>query len=86
MSGHPGSNSRPPTLKGGPPGNESQCRLEVYNVLGQVIYSKDYGVLNKGSNIIIVGDNIWSNQASGIYYYKIISDNSIVSKKMLLLK
>ncbi len=60
------------------------AKLEIYNLKGQKI--KQYSIFNNQSSIVWNGTNE-NNQpvSSGIYFYKLNIENSLV-KKMLLLK
>jgi len=64
--------------------DNTRATLTVYNVLGQKVASLFDGVAQAGQlyNITFNGDNF----ASGIYYYKLQSDNHTQIKKMLLMK
>ncbi|MBD3332067.1 T9SS type A sorting domain-containing protein [candidate division GN15 bacterium] len=60
----------------------SQYTLSIYNVTGQKVHEvSDMG--NAGQNSVV-----WdaSGQASGVYFYKLESDNFSATKKMMLLK
>jgi len=64
--------------------DNTRATLTVYNVLGQKVASLFDGVAQAGQlyNITFNGDNF----ASGIYYYKLQSNNNTQIKKMLLMK
>jgi hypothetical protein len=57
--------------------------LSVYNVLGQKVATLVSGNLNAGSHQINFNA---SNLSSGVYFYRLESDNNTSIKKMMLLK
>lgn len=61
----------------------SEVRLEVYNILGQVVETLYEGRLSAG-----VHSYTWdgSTAASGVYLYRLTAGDYIESKKMMLLK
>ncbi|MBT4575627.1 MAG: T9SS type A sorting domain-containing protein [Candidatus Cloacimonetes bacterium] len=61
--------------------NEQEVgKLSIYNIKGQLIESQQF---NLGEH-----SYQWdaSNQASGVYLYKLETENTTVNRKMLLLK
>ncbi len=61
----------------------SHVTLEIYNVLGQRVTVLADGSYNAGQHTVT-----WdaSNQASGIYFYRLTTPDYVATKKMLLLK
>jgi PKD repeat protein len=61
----------------------SQVKLEIFNIMGQRVAMLGDGYYEAGCYSVT-----WdaSEQASGIYFYRISTDNFIESKKMILLK
>lgn len=68
--------------------SQSYTLLEVYNILGEKIVTLVNEELAKGSyNIRWNGKNNYGKSvASGIYIYRLITTNYVMSKKMVLLK
>ncbi len=60
----------------------------VYNALGQKIRTLAQGIHNRGSHTIVWDgrDSQGRNVSSGVYYYRLIADNFIITKKMILLR
>lgn len=58
-------------------------RLEIYDIMGREISTMVYGRQPAGNNFVT-----WdaSDRPSGIYFYKLISGDLALSKKMILLK
>jgi len=68
--------------------NPGNVVLEIYNALGQRVRSLSDGYFEAGYHSII-WDGRSDNGAevgSGIYYYRLISGDYRISKKMLLVK
>lgn len=63
--------------------SKSVVRLEVYNALGQRIENRNLGVLAAG---VYQEEFNAERLSSGVYFYRIVTDNAAVSRKMLLLK
>ena len=61
----------------------SAVMLEVYNVLGQVVESRDLGVLPADDHSV---EYDASDQASGVYFYRLTTESGSQSRKMVLLK
>jgi len=55
--------------------------IDIYNILGQKVYTLYNGYLEKGNNKFIFNAN---NFASGIYFVKFIGDNINLTYKLLL--
>ena len=61
--------------------NPKNAKIVIYNLTGQMV--KQYSIFENQSSII------WNaeNQASGVYFYKLLIDNEIIAtQKMILLK
>ncbi|RKX20784.1 MAG: hypothetical protein DRP35_05490, partial [Candidatus Zixiibacteriota bacterium] len=61
----------------------SIVNIRIYNILGQEVENINLGNISAGYHQI---DYDGTNNASGIYFYKISSDFGKISKKMILLK
>jgi hypothetical protein len=61
----------------------SRVRLDVYDVLGRVVESRDLGLLSAGEGQIEFDG---SDLASGVYFYRLSSETSAKTRKMILLK
>lgn len=61
--------------------------FQVFNVLGQVVYTKNLGYLTKGINSFIYNaiNNSGESLSSGIYIYSIIADKSRQFKKFIII-
>ncbi|MCP4634301.1 MAG: T9SS type A sorting domain-containing protein [candidate division Zixibacteria bacterium] len=61
----------------------SHIKLEVYNLMGQVVETLIDGIQPAGINVIR-----WNAEAnsSGIYFYKLSVDDKTITKRMTLLK
>lgn len=62
---------------------ESQVKLDIYNILGQKVMNVIDEVKKAGTYEVKIN---MRNYSSGVYFYRIITDNNIESKKMLFLK
>jgi FlgD Ig-like domain/FG-GAP repeat len=65
-----------------------EIELNIYNLLGQKIRTLYSGMQTGGTHIVYWDGLNDSGQdvASGIYFYKLTSNNEVISKKMILLK
>jgi hypothetical protein len=61
----------------------SSARLEVYDILGRMVESRDLGWLPAGEGRL---DFDGSGLASGVYFYRLSTDTAALTKKMILLK
>lgn len=61
----------------------SPIDIEIYNILGQVIYSKRLNSINSNGNFTWVPDY---RVGSGVYFYRLISADESRTGKLLLLK
>jgi hypothetical protein len=57
--------------------------LEVYNVLGQLVHSEQYGVLPAGEHAVEFNAQ---NMSSGVYFYRVVTSETSRARKMILLK
>ncbi|MBI5868078.1 MAG: T9SS type A sorting domain-containing protein, partial [candidate division Zixibacteria bacterium] len=66
----------------------SRIRVTVYNVLGQVVKALADRVYPMGRHQLAWDgtDNVGRPAASGIYFYRVVTDESAESKKMVLLR
>ena len=62
---------------------QTTVRLEIYNVLGQQVDRQELGVRSAGDHLVEYDASLFS---SGVYFYRIVTDNAALSRKMLLLK
>ncbi len=65
---------------------KSRVNLKLYNILGEEIFTIVNKELNAGNYREIVDLNRLKGLASGVYFYRIIADNFVQTKKMILLK
>ena len=63
--------------------SRSAVQLEVFDILGRSVYSRDLGALPSGTHEF---EYDASNLASGVYLYRILTDRGSQAKKMMLLK
>ena len=65
-----------------------QAKIEVFNILGELVSTPFDGVANAGQNRVIWDgtDGDGKSVASGIYFYRLTADNFSETKKMTLLK
>jgi hypothetical protein len=61
----------------------STVRLDIFDALGRQIESRDLGYMSAGDYEV---DFEASALASGVYFYRLTSDQATMSRKMLLLK
>jgi len=61
----------------------SETRLEIFNILGRSVDTRNLGVLSGGPHEI---EYDASAQASGVYFYRVVTEHASESKKMILLK
>ena len=68
--------------------NNGFVNVSIYNVKGELVKTLFNGPQNKGKNSLIwnATNNENAPMAGGLYIYSIITENSIYSKKMMLLK
>jgi len=61
--------------------NETEyLSLEVYNLMGQMVYAKDAGQVNGSYEFILNADNL----NSGVYFYTVRAGETSVSRKMIV--
>lgn len=63
--------------------SSGKTTLTVYNMLGQIVQTLVDGFLNRGSYAVQFNG---SGLASGVYFYRLQTDNFIQTKKMMLIK
>jgi flagellar hook assembly protein FlgD len=68
--------------------SETHVNLAVYNVAGQKVRTLVDGLLPAGSHTITWDSTNERGEAvsGGIYFYRVIAADKLVTKKMLLLK
>jgi tetratricopeptide (TPR) repeat protein len=68
--------------------NDSTCKIEVFNIKGQKVYTLVNGVHAKGLHSVVWNgkDNQGRTVGSGVYFYKLTTPGKSMVKKMLLLK
>jgi M6 family metalloprotease-like protein len=68
--------------------NLHQADFSIYNIKGQKVYTLATGNIDKGSHSFVWNgkDTKTKSVASGIYFYKITSDEYTETKKMILLQ
>ncbi len=66
----------------------SQIKLEIYNLRGELTAVLAHGTYAAGAHIAVWDgrDKSGDAVASGIYFYRLLNDEEILSKKMLLIK
>ncbi len=62
---------------------KSSVRIEIVNINGQLVDVKNLGIMPVGTHQI---EYDASKLSSGVYFYRMTTDNGSVSKKMVLLK
>lgn len=65
---------------------DGDYKLEITNILGQMVWDEKYESLKSGEHQIVIDNYITQNLSSGVYFYRVISDVNIVTRKMMLLK
>ncbi|MCX8010046.1 MAG: T9SS type A sorting domain-containing protein, partial [Ignavibacteria bacterium] len=63
--------------------NDNQVKIIIYNLMGEIIRSFDLGLLEAGTHQFLFDSNEIS---SGVYFYKLILPNKILTNKMMILK
>jgi hypothetical protein len=63
--------------------SRSDVTLTVYNVLGQQVYRRDFGVLPSGDYDVEYNG---AGATSGVYFYRLMTDLGAQTRKMVLLK
>lgn len=61
----------------------SNVELSVYNLLGEIVQTLANGMMNAGEHKVVFEA---SNLSSGVYIYKLTTDNYFSTRKMVLLK
>ncbi|MCF7793892.1 MAG: T9SS type A sorting domain-containing protein [Candidatus Cloacimonetes bacterium] len=67
---------------------EQEIELEIYNMKGQLVRNLVQGQFTAGNHSITWDgkDDSGKSVSSGLYFYKLIATDQVISKKMLLLK
>ncbi len=63
--------------------SRSTARLEVFDLLGRQIHSRELGLLPSGDHSI---EYDASGMPSGIYFYRLVTETNSLTRKMILLK
>lgn len=63
--------------------SDSRVFLDIYNVKGESVYNSDLGMLKKGKNSVILN---FEKFESGAYFYRINSEEKMITGKLLYLK
>ncbi|MEP7145712.1 MAG: T9SS type A sorting domain-containing protein [bacterium] len=63
--------------------NQSNVSISVFDAMGKLITTMNNGLQTPGSHSVIFNA---ANLSSGVYYYKLVTDNFTDTKKMLLIK
>ena len=69
--------------------NINNTEILIYNIRGQLVDKLEIKNLKSGNNEVVWNGNNKSKQsvASGLYFYKLVSDGKTIdTKKMLLIK
>ncbi len=68
--------------------NSGDVKLSVYNIKGQLVKTLVEDHLDSGNHSIVWHgkDNNSTDVSSGVYFYRLISDTTSITKKMILLK
>ncbi|MDP2036589.1 MAG: T9SS type A sorting domain-containing protein, partial [Ignavibacteria bacterium] len=61
----------------------SEVELSVYNMLGEKVGNLLSGLMNAGEHKVNFDA---SNLSSGVYFYKLTTDNNVTIRKMILMK
>ncbi len=62
---------------------QSNVKIEIFNMLGQIVDQKYLEDLAPGYHFIQLKTKDWS---SGIYFYRVSAENKVITKKMVLVK
>jgi hypothetical protein len=67
---------------------DQQARIEIYNVLGKLVAVPFDGRATAGENVVEWNGMTSSGQkvSSGVYLYRLVTDNYVETRKMMLLK
>ncbi len=67
---------------------DSEVKLEIYNIKGQKVKTLKNGLLQAGNHKLVWdGKNSNSDQvASGLYFYRLVTDKKKLTRKMILMK
>ena len=66
----------------------SKMTLTIYNILGQKVINLIDKEMEAGEHLVVwEGKDSWGNDvANGIYFYKIVADSFVETRKMVLLR
>jgi hypothetical protein len=78
----------PTTVIGYQLSNDNIIKLKIYNTLGREVKTLVDSFQSAGENSVVWNgtDNSNNPVCSGVYFYSLISDASIVQKKMILMR
>lgn len=62
-------------------GNDSYVTMNVYSITGQVVLSKDYGLMVHGSHTLSINGAMLT---SGVYFYSITAGETTFTRKMIV--
>ena len=62
------------------------CTADIYNILGQRVWTRTLPDMPTGNHYLDLGDKEIGDLASGIYFYRITSNDASIVKRMLILK
>ncbi len=62
---------------------ESEVSVEVYNLIGEKVYTIGAQKMTTGSHLMTLDGSGWS---SGVYFYKVIANNQSITQKMVVQK
>ncbi|MEO8666105.1 MAG: T9SS type A sorting domain-containing protein [Ignavibacteria bacterium] len=63
--------------------NQTNVSISVFDAMGKLVSTINKGTQEPGSHSVVFNAN---NLSSGVYYYKLVTDNFTDTKKMLLIK
>ncbi len=66
--------------------NTTQVTLRIYNILGEIITTLVDERLSKGTHEFVFDASKYGNLNSGVYYYQLITEKSVYTKGMVLVK
>jgi len=62
--------------------DSQKVNISIYNILGKIVYEVKESVVNNN----LVYEIVLSEQTQGIYFLKMLIDNQIIIKKILIMK
>ncbi|MFA7543088.1 MAG: T9SS type A sorting domain-containing protein, partial [Candidatus Cloacimonadaceae bacterium] len=68
--------------------SDMACKLEIYNIRGQIVHTLLNENMMAGKHSIVwdAKDANGSSVSSGVYFYRLVTPNSSQTSKMLLMK